>query len=391
MAFIDRPIISKSSEQSEESVRSAKNLFSQKNGFICREDAPDFGVDLQSHYEKELKNQRRFAPTGWPIWIRTAGRFQSEQVADLNRNRWPISAESANETDFISYTFLTSRLGYLCRHTPGYGLVLIYDDSTSITYYDFVENIVTLLSLQKGSEEWKAQESVNIHIPVENILNTDSIKKIHEKLTTRFRNHSLLINRHGSEFSIPVLLFETTDYGIDFHDAKQVAKYIQDYGALLFNNRDFEILLSLINELTVREIDDSLDVRFIIAIALAETGRFIDADYHLRKLRANFANFSKEKSALLKLYSCKTDFCLGRIDASQYLQEVRAILPDMELMINRLSLQLRINSLEILLSFGNMNRDVVDQLMQVWTGITPHPGLPSRQDLSFSPRPSYSR
>src|SRR4030042_447671 len=36
----------------------------------------------------------------------------------------------------------------------------------------------------------------------------------------------------------------------------------------------------------------------------------------------------------------------------------------MELMINRLSLQLRINSLEILLSFGNMNRDVVDQLMR---------------------------
>ncbi len=165
-----------------------------------------------------------------------------------------------------------------------------------------------LLSLQRIGRR-KAQELLNIPVRVEYLYINKKDSRKHTRLES-----SLLINQHGSEFGIPVLSFETTDYFIDFHDAKQVAKYIQDYGALLFNNRDFEILLSIINKLTVREIDDSPDVRFIIAIALAETGRFIDADYHLRKLRANFANFSKEKSALLKLYSCKIDFRLGRID-----------------------------------------------------------------------------
>lgn len=47
MAFNDKPIISESSERSEASVLCTKNLLSQKNGFICREDMPDLGVDLQ--------------------------------------------------------------------------------------------------------------------------------------------------------------------------------------------------------------------------------------------------------------------------------------------------------------------------------------------------------
>ena len=31
-----------------------------------------------------MKPQRRFAPTGWPPWIGTAGRFQSEQLAGIS-------------------------------------------------------------------------------------------------------------------------------------------------------------------------------------------------------------------------------------------------------------------------------------------------------------------
>jgi len=31
-----------------------------------------------------MKPQRRFAPTGWPPWIGTGGRFQSEQLAGIS-------------------------------------------------------------------------------------------------------------------------------------------------------------------------------------------------------------------------------------------------------------------------------------------------------------------
>jgi hypothetical protein len=345
VAFNDKPIISESSERSEASVLYTKNLLSQKNGFICREDTPDFGVDLQVELiENGHATNYRFV-------------IQIKSSQSLNHIK-------KDEKEFISYKFLTSRLGYLCRHFPGYGLIIIYDDSTGIAYYDFIENIVTLLSSQKGSSEWQAQESVNIHIPVENILNTDSTKEIHEKFNTLFKNHSLLIELHGAEFNIHVLGLESAHFDIDLHDAKRVAKDIEDFGALLFNNRDFEILFSLINELTVREIDNSLDVRFIVSIALAETGRLTDADYHLRKLRANLVSLSKEKAALIRLYSAKIDFHFGRIDAVKYLHEVRSILPNMESAFNRLSTQLRIDSLDIVLAFGNMNRDIDEQLIK---------------------------
>ena len=47
MAFNHRPIIARSSERSEESVQAVRHFLSQKNGFISREDLPDFGIDLQ--------------------------------------------------------------------------------------------------------------------------------------------------------------------------------------------------------------------------------------------------------------------------------------------------------------------------------------------------------
>lgn len=39
----------------------------------------------------------------------------------------------------------------------------------------------------------------------------------------------------------------------------------------------------------------------------------------------------------------------------------------------------------------NQFRDVVDQLKQPWTTITPRQEPPGRRDLSFSPMPSYLR
>jgi transposase len=44
---------------------------------------------------REPQIQRRFAPTGWPPWIGTGGRFQSEQPAGFLRNVWPESSEYA--------------------------------------------------------------------------------------------------------------------------------------------------------------------------------------------------------------------------------------------------------------------------------------------------------
>jgi hypothetical protein len=339
VAFEDRPSITSSSERSEESVRAVKDVLSQKNGFISRDDIPDVGVDLQVELIKNGKaTNNRFV-----VQIKSSRSLQQIKKGDK---------------EFISYTFLTSRLGYLCRHSPGYGLVVTYDDSSSIAYYDFVENIITRLSFRKHPSVWQAQESVNIHIPVGNVLNAASAKIIHNALSVRFANHSVLISQRGLEYGIPVLEFKAEDSGIDFHDPKQVANFVQGFGALLFNRRDFDFLLGLIKQLSIQEIESSHEIRFIVAIAFAETGRLMDADYHLRKLLTITGDLSEEKVALVRLYAGKINFHLGRIDAKKYLGELRSVLPDIKLINNRFSIQLRIDHIELLLSFGIMTREL---------------------------------
>jgi hypothetical protein len=239
----------------------------------------------------------------------------------------------------------------------------MYDDSSGIAYYDLVENVVSRLSSRKSPSEWQAQGHVNVHIPASNVLNHDSAKLIHDTISTRFKNHSLLIAQRGFEYNIPVLIPEAEGTSIDFHDPTQVGKLIRDYGIFLFNNRDFEFLLGLIQKLTIHEIESSLDVRFIVAIALVESGKIIDADYHLRKLRAISDGLDKEKAALLRLYSAKVDFRFGRIDAQKYLLEIQSVMPDMQLPANRLSTRIRIDFLEVLLSFGNRSREAQERLV----------------------------
>lgn len=46
MSFYDDPIVDDNSKRSEESVNAVKSLFTRKNGFISREESPDYGVDL---------------------------------------------------------------------------------------------------------------------------------------------------------------------------------------------------------------------------------------------------------------------------------------------------------------------------------------------------------
>jgi hypothetical protein len=330
MAFNDRPIVSESSERSEESVQAVKQILSQKQGFISREDLPDVGVDLQVELiENGQATNNRFVV-----------QIKSSQT---------LTNVTVDEEDLISYPFLTSRLGYLCRHSPGYGLIIVYDDTSRIAYYDLIENIVGRLSSRKDPSEWHVQERVNIHIPVKNVLNRDAAKEIHAVMSTRFKNHSLLIAHRGLEYNIPIIDPRAEAAPTDFRDPHHAAKLIRDYGIFLFNNRDFAFLLELVQRLTVQEIESSVDIRFIVAIAFMESGKLIDADYHLRKLRAAASDLDEEKAALIRLYSAKADFRFGRIDAHTYLREMQSVIPDMKLAANQLSTRIRIDSLEIVL------------------------------------------
>src|SRR5687768_7135691 len=107
MAFSDNPIVDDRSERSEESVLSVRQIFTKKNGFISREENPDYGVDL----DVELISEHGATSNKFPIQIKSANQVTIVEV---------------NGTNFISVQFKTSRLGYLCRRAPAYGIVVIY-------------------------------------------------------------------------------------------------------------------------------------------------------------------------------------------------------------------------------------------------------------------------
>jgi hypothetical protein len=124
MAFNDEPTVDANSERSEESENMLRLLFNKKAGFIYREEKPDYGVDVNI----ELVDSRGATSKVFPIQIKSTS---------------ALTIVTHSQATYASIEFKTSRLGYLCRRTPIFGLITIYDEATKRTYFDYVDDIVT--------------------------------------------------------------------------------------------------------------------------------------------------------------------------------------------------------------------------------------------------------
>lgn len=330
MGFFDNPKVDPSSERSEASVLAVRTILSQKNGFISREEHPDFGADL----DVELISQGQAS----------GGRF----VVQIKSVQKPTMV-TKNGQRFISYEFLTSRLGYLCRSAPGYGILVVYDDSSETALYDLVENIYKRICEAKKPPVWYKQESVTIHIPLSNTLDDVSASRLHHLYSLRFSNHDVLVARHGNQYGIPVIAALSRASGLDPNNPQSIAKFLTEYGAILFNQRDFTFIIDLLRETPPRVIDNSSELSFIAAITFAEAGRLIDAEYYLRKTQR--FQLPAEKVAMIKLYSAEVEFRYGRSDVRRYLAELSQLLSIAE-GVNHLSIRLRIDYLNVLITFG---------------------------------------
>ena len=344
MAFDDNPIVDRNSERSETSVIAVRSILLRKNGFICREESADYGVDI----EAELVVDGKASAYRFPIQIKS-----SENLTTI---------KSGNDR-FISHKFLTSRLGYLCRSAPGYGIVVLYDDSSRISYFDFVENICERISLEKLQSIWQQQEYVNIHIPTTNILDDDSAAKIHEVYRQRFANHKLLIEKHGDEYGIPVISDHLALMQLDANNPQTIVSFLMKYGTALFNRRDFVHLIDLIKKISPQDIENSPELIFVAAITYSESGLLIDARYYTRKAKEFKSRFSNEELALLDLYSSETDFRFGNIDIGEYISRLSEVSDRLSDMGNKLSILVRIDRLRILGAFGLVNSDKQDALV----------------------------
>jgi len=148
MAFSNSPIVDTSAKASEESILFIRSILSTKNGFICREESPDYGCDLELEV---ITNGQNASGKKIPVQVKSWKRCKIIKL---------------NTENYISKPFNTSRLAYLCQRPPAYGLILIYDEPNTKCYFDFVEDIMARLDNSHLDDSWRDQESVSIHIPV---------------------------------------------------------------------------------------------------------------------------------------------------------------------------------------------------------------------------------
>lgn len=337
MAFSDSPIVDRNSERSEASVLAVRGALCRRNGFICREETPDYGVDI----DVELVIAEGASGYRFVIQIKS-----SEKLTKIK----------CGDEDFISYQFLTSRIGYLCQSAPGYGIIVLYDDLSGTSYFDFVESIYERISSEKPPSVWQEQKYVNIHIPTTNILDDSSASKIYETYRRRFANFEMLMKQNAARYGIPVFPKPILNV-IDPNNMQSVIDILTEYGAALFNRHDLAVLDGLISRIPPKEVEDSPELSFIAAITYGEAGYLVKAQYYLRHAKDFGERLSGERRALLDLYSAENDFRFGTGDIEEYISVLRQISDRLDSVYNKLNILVRVDRLSVLAAIGFANRD----------------------------------
>ncbi|WP_316844982.1 DUF4365 domain-containing protein [Pedobacter psychrodurus] len=120
MAYDDLPQVDPPSEHDDEAKNRFTAVFSQKSGFIPREQSPDKGND----YLVELIEERSAKNNHFCVQLKSVE-----------------SPSIIKEGTIISFQWLTSRLGYVMRNVPIYGILVIYDVSSEKLYYEYIDKI----------------------------------------------------------------------------------------------------------------------------------------------------------------------------------------------------------------------------------------------------------
>lgn len=328
MAFTDSPNVDDKSKLSEESVHFVKGIFTRKNGFIAREEIPDYGVDI----DVEL--------------IYSGGNASSHKFPTQIKSEKELSFISVKGVQYVSISFKTSRLGYLCRRVPVYGLVIAYDETTQTAYYDYVEEIVNRITNERGNEEWKDQSEVNIHIPL-NALSAQ-FNLIYKKFSNRYADLNDMLRRYGPVFNIPVLNYHTPPTTWNFGEEFKAVHFLNDYGRYLFNIHEYSRIIALLQTLPAGTINRSKELIFLAMITYGQAGLVIEADYYLKKA-AGF-DYDQSEREMIKLIELRTVFLKGDLDSKSLEKEYQKLIASISNKLNRLNVEVSLLHLRIISS-----------------------------------------
>ncbi|QXV63989.1 DUF4365 domain-containing protein [Mucilaginibacter sp. 21P] len=350
MSFYDDPIIDDNAKRSQESVHFVKGIFSEKNGFAYREENPDLGVDLDVEL---IVGGQGASSKKFPVQIKSAVAFRK------------IRSE---EKSYISFNFKTSRLGYLAKRPPAYGIIALYDETEQQCYFDYVDEVVRRLDDHPSREGWREQDSVNILVPLQS-LDKNVLPLLHEKFLKRHQNSDMLIKEHGQKFNITFLgpNADRSEVTLNQKDPEQVAAFLETYGNFLYNEAEYAILVHLLGLVNRSRLINSSMLVFLATITYTRTGNLIDANYYLRKARKMPELMQGESKALIEYSASRVEFMKGNIDHDYFLNEFRTNADQTENYYNKL--HLKINMLFFELIKGMENGKLADDIEKQVTSL----------------------
>lgn len=340
MALDDLPQIDGASEHDDEAKNKLSGILSQKAGFIPREQIPDKGCD----YLVELIENR--LAKNWHFGVQ------------LKSIESPLLISNG---DVISYSWLTSRLGYMMRNAPIFGLLVIYDVSSQTLYYEYVEKIYQKL-MERESDDWKKNDKVSVHILVSNVMDSNSAVTIHETFLKRFTNLSKMTSDYGASYDLPVLKLNfVSEY--DVNSTTDIVEILRRWGLSSIAVNDLPTIYELVNRLPNSEIIQHKELSILAALSFSEAGKVADSAYYVQRALKRFT-LSDGETLMVHFISLKNDYSLGTIDAKEFIKECKILLGKTDDLGNKVTLRLNVLNFELLLikAFTNVPVELAEEI-----------------------------
>ena len=302
MSLFSKPQIDTAAINSSSSENSLLQLLSESNGFISRKEIPDKGCDFMC----ELIEGSSVTGQKFPVQLKS---IESVNLVE-------------NET-YISYPLLTSRLGYMLSHLPTTGIIVFYDVVKEILFYDFSDAIYDRLMLERATDDWTHNESVNIRIPIINTFDQNSVKQFHSKILERFRQASKMQVANGKKYDLPSINL-SQQFQFDFNNIDHLKLLLKQYGLVFLSSYDISIIYKTISKLTVNDINSDKEISILAAISYCEAGRYAESDIFIRRLRVQH-DLSETQKRMIDYVDSKNQLLLGLIDNNLFLEKLKAL------------------------------------------------------------------
>lgn len=333
------------------------------SGFLLRRDVPDYGCDFDAELIQE-------GASNWRVPI------QLKSIAN------PDFVENGK---FLSYSFSTSRLGYLIRRLPAGGLVAIYSEKDENIYYELADIIFQALKKERETDEWMSNAKVNIRIPANNILDETSAAAIHNMFFGRFQRAQLMQRSHGNNYDLPQVNMDA-NAPYDFNNLEDVKKAIMSFGLFLLNRSDLTMVYGMVSRIPSMEIYADKDLLIAAAMANIEVGHHIEGLVFIDRLNRTMQLKDAEKH-MIRFSELKAQLSLARITTIQFIDAARELSKEIKEGPNQVVLEINLTfyellkpdalvrpPLEILNSIGNVFKKIekldIDEgnkyLLEIW-------------------------